>query len=756
MKLVIGGVCAMNDNMCRPHQYFVANAIENDEQSRIAETAEEDEILLYAVQQDESKDEVFVPLKINNQTTVSFKIDTGAQANIIPKHYFDLLAPKPLIQPTKQKLTSYCGSTIPTAGTCLLSCSYNGAPEQKHRFFIAGGNSVPILGFKSSKNMNLVKLVLNIDALDDSKSTPDLEPLLEQYKELFSGIGKIQGKCEICLKEGVVPTAFPARKVPIAMREKLKQELNRLESLGIIEKVEEPTEWVNSMVLVEKKHGGVRLCIDPVDLNKAIKRPHYPNPTFEDAIADLSGAKYFSKLDATSGYWSLVLSKSASDLTTFNTIYGRYRWRRYPFGQIPAQDEFQRKMEEIFQGLKGLKILVDDLLIYGATREEHNIRLADVLERARKGVKFKRSKCQIAVQSVCYFGHIISNAGIKPDPEKLRVINEMPTPKSKEELQTLLGILKFLSRYIPNLATQKQPLRDLIKANEFEWKELHTTCLNQLKESIITNLAFFDSSSPTLELEVDASKHGLGAQISANGKIFAYASRSLSKSEQNYSQLEKELFAIVYGCRHYHHYLYGRKVQVFTDHRPLESILIKPLHTAPPRIQRLMMYIQPYDLTFKYRTGTEIPVADALSRLHLPDIDEELHKEIEIFVGSRVSVQMTPSSPWKRGTIVEVCPQPRSYTIATDDGSTLRRNRVRLSHRNSDETIHSKQDYQNVETTQPSELVPKISPVERPASPSLAALPEHNGNIVSVPTSAVTQQQTKPVPDRGRVTQTRL
>ncbi|KAK2703708.1 hypothetical protein QYM36_017865 [Artemia franciscana] len=113
--------------------------------SQIAETAEEDEILLYVVQQDGSKDEAFVPLKINNQTTVSFKIDTGAQANIIPKHYFDLLAPKPLIQLTKQKLTSYCGSTIPTAGTCLLSCSYNGAPEQKHRFSIAGGNSVPIL-----------------------------------------------------------------------------------------------------------------------------------------------------------------------------------------------------------------------------------------------------------------------------------------------------------------------------------------------------------------------------------------------------------------------------------------------------------------------------------------------------------------------------------------------------------------------------------------------------------------------------------
>ncbi|KAK2715992.1 hypothetical protein QYM36_010526 [Artemia franciscana] len=213
-----------------------------------------------------------------------------------------------------------------------------------------------------------------------------------------------------------------------------------------------------------------------------------------------------------------------------------------------------------------------------------------MLERARqKGVKFNRSKCQITVQSVCYFGHIISNAGIKPDPKKLCTINDLLTPKSKEELQTLLGMLNFLLRYIPNLATQNRPLRDLIKANEFEWKELHTTCLNQLKESIVTNLNFLDSSSPTLELKVDTSKHGLGAKIFTNGKVFAYTSRLLSKSKQYYSQLEKELFAVVYDCRHYHHYLYGRKVQVITDHQPLKSILIKPLHTEPPRIQQQMM-----------------------------------------------------------------------------------------------------------------------------------------------------------------------
>ena len=258
-------------------------------------------------------------------------------------------------------------------------------------------------------------------------------------------------------------------------------------------KVSKSTDWVNAMVMVEKKDGTVRLCIDPVDLNKAIKRPHYPITTFEDAVAEIDGAVIFSKLDARSGYWILPLSTRSSYLTTFSTIFGRYRWKRYPFGLVSVPDEFQRKMEEAFEGLKGIRILVDDILVYGKSRKEHDERLTAVLNRAKEtGIRFNKDKCEFAKDQVKYFGHIISKEGIKPDPEKIKAIRDMPNPKSKEELQMLLRKSNFLSKYIPDLSSRNKPLRDLTKATEFKWEAVHKSLMEEIKRSISDSLSFFE------------------------------------------------------------------------------------------------------------------------------------------------------------------------------------------------------------------------------------------------------------------------
>ncbi|KAK2702360.1 hypothetical protein QYM36_019011 [Artemia franciscana] len=298
------------------------------------------------------------------------------------------------------------------------------------------------------------------------------------------------------------------------------------------------------MVMVEKKDGSIRLCIDPVDLNKSIKRPHYPIPTLDGVTSKLHGAKVFTKLDARSGYWSILLSDDSSYLMTFSTIYGRYRFKRMPFGIISAQDVFQRRMEDAFEGLEGFEIIIDDMIVYGDTQEEHDERLAAILERALvKGIRFNKEKWRFSVSRVKYFGH-----------------------------------------------------------------------------------------SNNVELIVDASSHRLGAHLVSEGKVTAYASRSLSKTEQKYSQLEKELYAIVFGCKHFHHYLYGWHFEVTTDHRPLETVVANPIHKAPPRVQRLMLQLQPYDLSLKFRPGSEIPVADALSRLHLGDADPTLEESLDVYV----------------------------------------------------------------------------------------------------------------------------
>ncbi|KAK2716561.1 hypothetical protein QYM36_006892 [Artemia franciscana] len=269
------------------------------------------------------------------------------------------------------------------------------------------------MGLKTCKDLQLIKLILNIQK--EGGTTSAYSKLVNEYKDTFEGIGNLENKCEIHLKENAVPTVYPARKVPLAMKQKLKDELDRLEAINIIGKVSEPTVWVNAMVMVEKKDGSVRLY----------------------ATEDLHGISTVSKLDVQSGYWILPLSERSSFYTTFSTVFGRYRWKRYPFGLVSAQDEFQRQMDEIFKGLEGICILIDDILVYRKSQEEHDNRLHAVLKRAReKGVRFNREKCT--------FG-IISKEGIKPDPEKLNTIKKMPSPTTKEELQTLLGMLNFLS-----------------------------------------------------------------------------------------------------------------------------------------------------------------------------------------------------------------------------------------------------------------------------------------------------------------------
>ncbi|KAK2713670.1 hypothetical protein QYM36_009519 [Artemia franciscana] len=266
-----------------------------------------------------------------------------------------------------------------------------------------------------------------------------------------------------------------------------------------------------------------------------------------------------------------------------------------------VQDEFQHHMEEAFEGLEGVAIIIDDILLYGSNQEEHDRRLKAVTERAlKKGMKFNKDKCSFSASSICYFGHIVGKDGMKPDPEKLRAIKEMPRPQCCEELLMLLGMVNYLAKYIPDLSTRNKILQDILKSKPFLWSQENDNTLIGLKESILTSISFFNYKSLNVELKFDASSHALGAHLCSDGEVVAYASHTLSKTEQKYSQLEKELCAIVYGFKHFHHYLYGRHVNAITDHHPLETIVLNPIHKAPLRVQRLMLQLQPYDYQLQF------------------------------------------------------------------------------------------------------------------------------------------------------------
>ena len=304
--------------------------------------------------------------------------------------------------------------------------------------------------------------------------------------------------------------------------------------------------------------------------------------------------------------------------TTFNSPHGRYRFLRLPFGLICAQDIFQKKVDETFGDLPGVTGIADDIVVYGCDLVDHDANLKAVTERARvTGLRFNADKCKIQCTEIPFFGHIISSSGLRADPQKVEAISSMDPSTSLADLQTFLGMTQFLSRYVPNLASHSATLWDLTKrSSEFQWQPQHQQAVDKIKKAITSanSLRYFDSTKPVI-IQVDASSRGLGATLLQEKGPIEYRSKLLTETESRYSNIEREMLAVVHGLEKFHYYVYVRGVTVETDHKPLEAIFKKHLATAPPRIARMMLRVQEYDAEIKYVQGKNIPLADALSRI---------------------------------------------------------------------------------------------------------------------------------------------
>ena len=416
------------------------------------------------------------------------------------------------------------------------------------------------------------------------------------------------------------PTIQPQRNVPLRLGDKLNATLDDLERKDSSTKVEEPVDWVGNLVLEEKPNNTLRLCLDPPDLNQAIEREDFKPPSFETISNTLNGCKVFSVVDMSNCYWHQKLTEKSSFLCTFNSPFGRYRFKRMPFGISRATYYRWRKNEQ-----------------------EHDLILRKVLTRAReRNIKFNRDKIQFRVNQVKYMGEGVSELGFSPDPEKISAIHNMPTLSCKQDLQRLLGMINYLGNYIPNMSELTAPLRSLLKGDvPWAWFPEHDTALPKIK-SVLSSapvLHFYDTSLPTT-LQVDASKSGLGACLMQQGQPVAYASRALSNSEINCAPIEKEMLAIVFGCERFNMYTHEAEVEVNSDHKPLENIFKKPLFKVPPCLQRMRLRLQKYDIKVRYVPGKFHYIADTLSRAcgesHIPN-DYDMHQDMEYFIHSIVS-----------------------------------------------------------------------------------------------------------------------
>ena len=584
-------------------------------------------------QNDDSRTEIFADLNIkvhNKDAKLKVKVDTGAQGNILPLRTFRKMYPHKVdgdgyprhgaITPNTTTLLAYNGTRINQFGCISVPCQYNNSSISNETFYVADTDGPVIFGLPSSRRHSLVMLNCPINTTNPVTSINDAKDLKAQYPDRFEGIGEFQGEVHIELKEDSPKTHIqPNRKYPIQMVPEINSEIDRMEAIGVIEPIDEPTDWVNALAFSRKASGGLRVCLDPKELNKNIKRTHHKTPTIEEITNKLNGSKFFSKLDARHGYWSVKLDDESSKLTTFNSPKGRYRFKRLPFGLNISQDIFQKHMDSILSQCPGTTGITDDIIVFGQTEDEHDNNLKNLMSVARKsGLVFNEEKCFIKKNEIKFFGMIFDANGIRPDPEKTEAISKMTAPTNHTDLQRFLGIVQFMHQFIPNLSDLTEPLRSLLKKDAiFDWNASHEKCFEDIKTRLCdaTSLAYFDVNKHTT-IQVDASQKGLGAALIQDNRPIAFASKSLTETEQRYANIERELLAVVFGCERFHTFIFGGKTfTVESDHKPLEQIFTKSLANTPPRLQRMMLRLQPYNMNITYRPGKEMILADALSRL---------------------------------------------------------------------------------------------------------------------------------------------
>ena len=430
------------------------------------------------------------------------------------------------------------------------------------------------------------------------------EKVESTYADMFQGLGKFPGDpYKLRLKPDAVPAKHRPRKVPVHLQEAFHEEVEQLVKIDVLEPVTEPTEWVNSFVIVEKvidssnahsphhsSKKSIRLCIDPKDLNEALEREPYYSRTIDELISMFAGAKVFTIVDMDKGYWQVVLHPDSRKYTCMAFDIGRYQFKRLPMGSKIASDIFQKMLDSVYIGLPGVTGIADDMVIYGRNEEEHDRNLILFLETTRKnGLVLNKRKLQFKKEEVSFFGHRWNSSGIFPDPKKTESILKMEFPPDKETMHSFLGLVNFLNQYTPRLAELCSPLRKLIlKDSHYSPGDPEHAAFSaikaEFKKKII--LPYFDRNKETI-LQTDASKKGFGAVILQEEQPIYYASRALTSAEKNYQNLEREAQAAVWGMEKFHYFLYGKKFILQTDQKPLVSIFRKHMIDVSPRIQRI-------------------------------------------------------------------------------------------------------------------------------------------------------------------------
>ena len=427
----------------------------------------------------------------------------------------------------------------------------------------------------------------------------------------------------IIITENVPPIKRRAYRTAPKEDEFIENEIKEMLEQDLIQPSKSP--WSFPVVVVKKKNGKNRFCVNYKPLNDITKKDSYPLPRIDEILDGLQNAQWFTTLDLASGYWQIKVRPEDQEKTAFTTKFGIYEFKVMPFGLCNAPATFQRTMDYVLGDIKGKFVMVylDDVIIYSKTFEDHMIHLKEVLKRIEDAqLRLKAEKYYFAASKLQFLGHVVGKNGIEPDPEKVDKIVNYSSPINLRDLRGALGLFSYYRRFIKNFSQIADPLYELLKKDvPYQWTERQQQAFDILKERLSSApIVRYPNMEKPFLLYTDASGTGLGAVLSQqDGKeeyVVAYASRTLSPAEKNYGITEKECLAIIWAVKYFRHYLYGSKFTIITDHSALKWLLNSSGETANRRLERWKITLSEYEYDIKYRKGTKHSNADALSHIN--------------------------------------------------------------------------------------------------------------------------------------------
>ena len=455
-----------------------------------------------------------------------------------------------------------------------------------------------------------------------------LAALLIEYQDVFArsdtDLGCLKGVQHTINTGNAAPIKQRMRRTPLGFESEEDKHLQSMLDNNIIRP--SFSDWSSPPVLVRKKDGSVRWCIDFRKLNDVTVKDVFPLPLIEECLDTLAGSEFFSTLDMASGYWQIEIAEQDRPKTAFITKGGLFEHNRMAFGLCNAPATFQRAMQLVLEGLTWREVLayLDDVIVLGPSFDDHISNLACVLQRFRAyNLKLKPRKCLLFQRKVSFLGKQISQEGVAMDPSKVERVASWPVPSCLKELQSFLGFVNYHREHVANFAEKAAPLYAMLKAETFNWTEREAGSFVTLKEALITAPVLgYPLPDGQFILDTDASSTSIGAELSQvqNGevRVIAYGSYSLTPAQRNYCTTRKELLAVVRFTRLYRHYLLGRSFMLRTDHSSLTWLM--RFRQINGQLARWLEELSQYDMVVVHRPGAKHINADSLSRI--PDPQE--------------------------------------------------------------------------------------------------------------------------------------